>query len=335
MLAGALARLERGAGAVVTASGMAAVDLVLSRLRADDLLLAPHDCYGGTHRLLHTRASRYQFSVEFVDQTDDAALLHALDATPALVIVETPSNPLMRVVDIAAIARAAATVGAKVAVDNTFLSLALQLPLTLGADYVIHSTTKYLNGHSDVIGGAVVCADRTEADALAHWANVVGTTGSPFDAWLTLRGLRTLFPRMERQQRNPYAVAAFLEGHPAVARVHYPGLPSHPQHALAGRQQHGPGAMLSFELAGGIDAVRALLPAMRLFRLAQSLGGVESLVSHPVTMTHADMDEDDRRRAGVGEALLRLSIGLEEEADLLADLKAGLAAIRSTGGGKA
>lgn len=326
LLAEALAHLERGAGAVITSSGMAAVDLVLSRLRAEDLVIAPHDCYGGTNRLLRARAARYQFTVDFVDQSDDVALALALQRDPALVLIETPSNPLMRVVDIAAISSKAKAVGAQVAVDNTFLSPALQRPLTLGADYVIHSTTKYLNGHSDVIGGAVVAAVAADAEALAYWANVIGTTGSPFDAWLTMRGLRTLFARIEGQQRNATAVANFLESHPAVSQVYYPGLASHPQYALAARQQDGPGAMLSFELTGGLEAIKAMLGALRVFRLAQSLGGVESLVSHPVTMTHADMEEEDRRRAGIGDALLRLSVGLESESDLLGDLGAGLAA---------
>ena len=233
VLADTLAKLENGAGAVVTATGMAAVDLVLGRLQPGQLVIAPHDCYGGTYRLLAARRDRRQFDVAFVDQADEAALAAALKRAPALVLIETPSNPLMRVVDIRAIAARARAVGAKVAVDNTFLSPALQRPIALGADFVIHSTTKYLNGHSDVVGGAVIASDKAEVDELASWANITGVTGAPFDAYLTLRGLRTLFPRIERQQQTAMAVAAFLDRHPRVTAVHYPGLESHPGHATA------------------------------------------------------------------------------------------------------
>ena len=326
MLAAALARLEQGSGAVVTSSGMAAIDLLLGQLRTSDLVVAPHDSYGGTHRLLKARAGRGQFSVCFVDQGDPAALASVLKDAPALVLVETPSNPLMRVIDIAAIVASAKAAGARIAVDNTFLSPALQRPLILGADYAIHSTTKFLNGHSDVIGGAVIAADPAEAQRLAAWANVVGTTGSPFDAWLTLRGLRTLFARIERQQRTAAIVAEHLSHHPAISAVHYPGLASHPGHAIAARQQRGFGAMLSFELAGGGDTVHRFLAATKTFTLAESLGGVESLIAHPATMTHADMGEEARKIAGIGDGLLRLSIGLEHEQDLLAGLNLGLAA---------
>jgi cystathionine gamma-synthase len=226
----------------------------------------------------------------------------------------------MRVVDIAAIAKKAKAAGAAVAVDNTFLSPALQQPIALGADFVIHSTTKYLNGHSDVVGGAVIAAQAEDAAALAAWANVTGVTGSPFDAYQTLRGLRTLFPRIESQQRNAGAIAAFLEAQPQVSAVHYPGLPSHPGHAIAKTQQRGFGAMLSFELSGGVEEVRRFLDAVRIFTLAESLGGIESLVAHPATMTHAGMDPQARRTAGITDTLLRLSVGLESESDLLEDL---------------
>jgi len=328
LLAEALAKLERGAGAVITSSGMAALDLLVSRQRPDDLILAPHDCYGGTMRLLKARTERGHCSVRFVDQTDPARFSAALEEVPSLVLIETPSNPLMRIVDIAALAERAHEAGAAVAVDNTFLSPAIQQPIPLGADYVIHSTTKYLNGHSDVIGGAVIAADPAEAEALRQWANIVGSVGAPFDAWLTLRGLRTLFPRMERQQANAGAVAGFLDRHPAVAKVHYPGLASHLGHAIAARQQRGFGAMLSFELAGGVAAVRRFIDAVRYFTLAESLGGVESLVAHPATMTHADMGEEARATAGISDSLLRLSVGLEAEEDLIAGLEEGLAACR-------
>lgn len=326
LLAETLAKLEAGAGAVVTSSGMAAVDLVLSLLRRGDLVVAPHDCYGGTYRLLASRRDREQFDVAFVDQRDAAALAAVLRRRPKLVLVETPSNPLMRVVDILATAERAKAAGAKVAVDNTFLSPALQRPIALGADFVIHSTTKYLNGHSDVVGGAVIAAERADVEALAAWANIVGTTGAPFDAHLTLRGLRTLFPRIERQQANAMAVAQFLAAHPFVAAVYYPGLDSDPGHALASTQQDGFGAMLSFELKGGIEAVRRFVEAVEVFTLAESLGGVESLVAHPATMTHAGMGVEARRAAGISDSLIRLSVGLEAEADLIGDLERALAA---------
>jgi len=326
-LADTIAKLEGGARAVMVASGMAALDLALSSLRPGDLLVAPHDCYGGTHRLLSFRAARGHYRVNFVDQTDAAALAAALAEGPKVVLIETPSNPLMRVVDVRRIAADAKAAGALVVVDNTFLSPALQQPIALGADLVVHSTTKFLNGHSDVIGGCVIAAEKAVGEELANWANTIGVTGSPLDAYLTLRGLRTLFVRVEQQQRNAARIAAFLDAHPAVSRVHYPGLPSHPNHALAKTQQAGFGAMLSFELSGGLEAVRAFVGAVRVFTLAESLGGVESLVAHPPTMTHAAMDPDARTIAGITDGLLRLSVGLEAEEDLLADLSRGLEAV--------
>jgi cystathionine gamma-synthase len=326
LLADTLAKLEGGAGAVVTSSGMAAIDLVLSQVKRDELVVAPHDCYGGTYRLLTSRRERGDFDVVFVDQNDDPALVAALARKPALVLIETPSNPLMRITDIRGVAGRAKAAGAKVAVDNTFLSPALQRPIALGADFVLHSTTKYLNGHSDVVGGAVIAADKADVEALLAWSNIVGVTGSPFDAYLTLRGIRTLFPRVQQQQANALAVAKFLHRHPAVGAVHYPGLPSDPGHNLAASQQSGFGAMLSFEMSGGVDAVRRLVETLSVFTLAESLGGVESLIAHPTTMTHAGMSEEARRVAGIGTGLLRLSVGLEAETDLIADLDQGLAA---------
>ena len=323
-LADTLAKLEGGAGAVVTSSGMAAIDLVLAQVEPGRLVVAPHDCYGGTYRLLAARAERRQFEVAFVDQSDPAAVAQALGRGPALLLIETPSNPLMRVVDVRALSGLAKAAGAKVAVDNTFLSPALQQPISLGADYVIHSTTKYLNGHSDVVGGAVIAADPADVEALAAWANMTGVTGAPFDAYMILRGVRTLFPRIERQQRNAGAVAAFLDAHPAVRVVHYPGLASHPGHKIATAQQSGFGAMLSFDLAGGAEAVRKVVEAVQVFSLAESLGGVESLVAHPATMTHVGMSPEARAIAGIGDGLLRLSVGLESQADLLADLDQAL-----------
>ena len=326
MLANALAALEGGAGAVVTSSGMAAIDLMLGQFGPDDHVVAQHDCYGGTLRLLAARAGKRQFRLTIADFGDEAALGEALADGAGLVLIETPSNPLMRVVDIAAVAARAKAAGARVAVDNTFLSPALQRPLALGADYVIHSTTKYLNGHSDVVGGAVVAADPQHVDALKAWANVIGVSGAPFDAWLTLRGLRTLFPRIERQQRTAGLVAEFLARHPQVSAVHYPGLSSDPGHALAAQQQSGFGAMLSFEIDGDTRTVARFLEALRVFTLAELLGGVESLAAHPATMTHADMGADARRTAGISDMLIRLSVGLEHEDDLLADLDRAFAA---------
>lgn len=327
LLADTLAKLEGGAGAVVTASGMSAIDLVVSQLGPDDLIVAPHDCYSGTSRLLTARAAKGQFAVVFIDQSDPVAVAVAMESGPSMLLIETPSNPLLRIVDIASLAALAHAEGANVVVDNTFLSPALQRLIPLGADFVVHSTTKYLNGHSDVVGGAVISADASDARVLADWANTVGIGGAPFDSYLTLRGLRTLFPRMEQQQRNAAAAAAFLLGRPGVKAVHYPGLAGHPGHSIALRQQSGFGAMLSFELDGGVDAVRAFLGALKVFVLAESLGGVESLVAHPTTMTHAAMSEEARAAAGIGASLLRLSVGLEGEADLLADLKLALGAI--------
>jgi len=327
LLAETLAKLEGGAGAVVTSSGMAAIDLVLSILRPHDLVIAPHDCYGGTYRLLAARRDRQQFDVAFVDQSNEAALEAALRLKPKLVLMETPSNPLMRVVDIRKIAERAKETGAKLAVDNTFLSPALQQPITLGADFVIHSTTKYLNGHSDVVGGAVIAAASSDVEALSAWANIAGTTGAPFDAYMILRGLRTLFPRIERQQTNAMAAAQFLVQHPLIAAVHYPGLDSDPGHPIASVQQSGFGAMLSFELKGGVDAVRRFVEAIEVFTLAESLGGAESLVAHPATMTHSGMGIEARRAAGISDGLIRLSIGLEAEADLIADLGRALTAV--------
>lgn len=324
-LGAALANLEEGAGAVVTSSGMAAVALVLELVPAGGLVLAAHDCYGGTWRLLDAWSKKGRFRVVFADLTDPAKLGEALAHKPDLVWVETPSNPLLRITDVRHVAQAARAVGARCVVDNTFLSPALQRPLILGADIVVHSTTKYINGHSDVVGGAVVAKDRDVAEQLAWWANCLGLTGAPFDSFLTLRGLRTLVPRLRAHEENAARVAALLEDHAAASRVYWPGLPTHPGHALAARQQEGFGAMLSFELDGGLDAIEAFLDGLQYFSLAESLGGVESLIAHPATMTHASMAPEARRTAGISDALLRVSVGIEDGADLCADLSAALA----------
>ncbi|MGB0907662.1 MAG: cystathionine gamma-synthase [Maricaulaceae bacterium] len=326
-LARAIAQLEGGAMGIVTASGMAAIDLATNLLSSDDLILAPHDCYGGTHRLLTHRAIQGRFRTEFVDQGDLAAFEKALELKPSLILVETPSNPLMRLVDIKAICKAAKRVGALVVVDNTFLSPARQTPLALGADFVVHSTTKYLNGHSDVVGGALVAKDEALGEKLAWWANCTGVTGAPFDAYLTLRGMRTLHARMDMAEGNALALATWLEGHKAVSHVYYPGLPSDAGYKLAQAQQSGPGAMLSFTVKGGQDAAKALLENARVFQMAESLGGVESLMCHPATMTHRGMEPEARETAGVGEDLIRISVGLEALEDLKTDLEVSLSSI--------
>ncbi len=324
LLAGALADLERGVGAVITSSGMAAVTLALELVPAGGKVLAAHDCYGGTWRLLDAWAKKGRFDLRFADLTDPVALAESLAEEPSLVWVETPSNPLLRITDIRHVAQAAHAAGALCVVDNTFLSPALQQPLTLGADVVVHSTTKYINGHSDVVGGAVVAREPEVADKLKWWGNCLGLTGAPFDSWLTLRGLRTLNARLRVHQDNAAALADLLEQHPAVTHVFYPGLASHPQHALAQRQQSGFGAMLSFELAGGEGAVRAFLDGLEYITLAESLGGVESLIAHPASMTHAAMAPEARRAAGISDSLLRLSVGIEDIADLSRQVRAAL-----------
>lgn len=327
-LADALSELEGGAGAVVTSSGMAALTLVCQLLEPGDLLVAPHDCYGGTYRLFDSLARRGNFEVAFVDQTSPAALRNACENGPRLILVETPSNPLLRVVDIEEVGRLARKTGALLAVDNTFLSPALQQPLELGADLVIHSTTKYLNGHSDVVGGTVVAGSPELAEQLSWWANCLGITGAPFDSYLTLRGVRTLHTRMRQHEESAHLLANILDEHHGVDRVYYPGLRSHPGHNIAARQQQGYGGMVSFELRGGQGAVRAFVERLELFSLAESLGGVESLVCHPASMTHAPVASDALTEAGIGENLVRLSVGLESPEDLVADVLAGLDAAR-------
>ncbi|MBB6092058.1 cystathionine gamma-synthase [Povalibacter uvarum] len=320
----AIAELEGAAGAVITASGMAAVTLATHLLESNDLLIAPHDCYGGTYRLFDALAKRGSIRVEFVDQTDARALDAALAKKPRLVWIETPSNPLLRIVDIRSIATKAHAAGALLLVDNTFLSPGWQLPIALGADLVLHSTTKYLNGHSDVVGGAVASATRELHEKLVWWANCIGVTGAPFDSYLTLRGLRTLHARLSVHGDNAQRIAQLLDAHPAVQKVFFPGLAHHPQHEIAKRQQSGFGAMVSFELKGGVPQARAFLDGLRCFSLAESLGGVESLVAHPASMTHAGMAAEARSRAGISDSLLRLSVGIESADDLLRDLQSGL-----------
>lgn len=321
----ALAELEGGQGCVVTAAGMSAIDLPLLLVASGGLVIAPHDCYGGTFRLLTAREKRGDIRLLFVDQGDDEAFGRALAVGPSLVMLESPSNPLLRLVDIEKRTTEARAAGALVMADNTFMSPALQNPLALGCDIVVHSTTKYINGHSDVVGGAVIARDRAMAEELAWWANCTGVAGAPFDCYLTLRGSRSLFARLDRQQKSASQIATFCDDHPLITRVHFPGLPSHPGHALARRQQQGFGAMMSIECAEAVDVPR-FLRALELFTLAESLGGFESLVCVPARMTHAAMDAGARARAGITDQLVRLSIGLEHPDDLIADIRQALSA---------
>jgi len=323
-LADAIAELENGVSAVVTSTGMSAIALVLHLLRPGDTVLAAHDCYGGTQRLLRALAERGHFTLEFTDLTTSAGLDEIARCRPRMVWAESPSNPLLRITDIAAVASVAHAVGATVVVDNTFLSPSLQQPLALGADLVVHSTTKYINGHSDVVGGAVVSADAAIGDELKWWSNALGVTGAPFDSYLTLRGLRTLHVRIKQHVENGEAVVASLRSHPMVAKLYYPGLATHIGHDIARRQQSGFGAMVSFEIAGGVAEVERFTSRLELFTLAESLGGVESLVAHPATMTHASMTSEARAAAGITESLVRLSVGIEAADDLIADLNQAL-----------
>lgn len=327
VLAEALTTLEGGAGGIVTASGLAAItNLLIMLTKVGDRIVIPHDCYGGTWRLFDSLAERGYFTYDLVDFTDEVALRECLaqEPAPAVVWIETPSNPLMRVTDIRAVADAAHAVGATVVADNTFLTPILQRPLEHGADYVTHSTTKYINGHSDVVAGAVIASTDEGAEQLAWWANVIGVPGSPFDSYLTMRGVRSLASRLRTHQENAAAVVDAVRMHDAVAAVYYPGLADHPGQQIISRQQDGPGAMLSFDLRGGVPAVKAFVEGLQCFSLAESLGGAESLVAHPATMTHASMTEEVREAAGIGAGLLRISVGIEHADDLVADVRAAL-----------
>ncbi|GAK24651.1 cystathionine gamma-synthase [Vibrio sp. JCM 19052] len=326
LLEKALYELESGKGAVVTNCGTSALNLWVSAfLGPDDLIVAPHDCYGGTYRLFNTRANKGDFKVQFVDQSDQQALDAAIAKKPKLILLETPSNPLVRVVDIAAVCEKAKQIGALVAVDNTFLTPVYQKPLELGADFVIHSTTKYINGHSDVIGGVVITKSEEHAEELAWWGNCIGATGTPFDSYMTLRGIRTLGARMRVHEESSQQVLAYLQTQSLVAKIYHPSLPEHPGHDIAKKQQSGFGSMLSFEFAGSFEQLKVFVKELDLFSLAESLGGVESLICHPASMTHRAMGEEALAEAGVSQQLLRLSVGLEDAQDLIADLEQAFA----------
>ncbi len=327
LLGQALADLEGGAGGVITATGMAAVTLVLQLLTPEDLVIAPHDCYGGTYRLLNRLSQRNILNVEFLNQGDAAIHAQLREKKPKLLWIETPSNPLLRIVDIEALAKTAHEVGTLVVVDNTFLSPLLQQPLSLGADVVIHSTTKYINGHSDVVSGAVIAKTPALHEQFVFWANCLGITGAPFDSFLALRGLRTLEARMQLHLANTEAVVETLLHHQAVKKVYYPGLTDHPGHTIAKKQQSDFGAMISFELDGDIEDVKLFISKLKYFSLAESLGGVESLIAHTASMTHASMEPEARQRAGISDTLLRLSIGIEDASDLCSALEDALDAV--------
>ena len=330
LLAEALAELEGGAKAIVTNTGMSACVLALQLLTPDDTLVIPHDCYGGSYRLFTNLAERkrsFKLVIVNFQQDDWAERIQAVK--PAMIWLETPSNPLLQITDIRAVCQLAKQLGSKVVVDNTFLTPVLQQPLALGADIVVHSTTKYINGHSDVVAGAVICADQAVGDELKWWANCLGITGAAFDAYMTLRGLRTLLPRMQQHQANAERIVAFLQQQPLVSNVYYPGLPEHPGHAIAKAQQQGFGAMLSFDLAVEPALLQGFLDALQCFTLAQSLGGIESLICHPGSMTHASMSAQAQATAGIGSTLLRLSVGIEGIDDLVADLAQGFAVLEA------
>lgn len=322
-LAQAVAELEGGLAAVITSSGMSAINTVLlALLPPSGVLVAPVDCYGGSWRLFDALERTGRLKLRLVEWSDPTTWEQALEGAD-LVWLETPSNPLLRITDIAAVSAAAHAVGAKVVADNTFATPVAQRPLELGADVVVHSATKFLNGHSDLVAGVIVASEQALVEDLAWWANTAGTTAGALDSYLLLRGLRTLHLRWQAAQQNATAIASMLAEHPAVRAVHYPGLATHPQHDLAARQQGGPGAIVSFDV-GSQEAAGALLDGLECFSLAESLGGVESLISHSATMTHASMPPKLRAEAGITDGLLRLSVGVEAAEDLLADLRAGL-----------
>ena len=326
VLAETLAELEGAAGGAVTNSGQSAALLALLLLPGDALVVAPHDCYGGTYRLIKGLEEQGRLRSRFVDLADREARAAAMAEGPALVWIETPSNPLLRVTDIAAIAAEAHAVGALAIADNTLATPVRQRPLALGCDLVMHSTTKALNGHCDLFGGALLAKDPALVERILWWSNAAGLNGSAQDSAQILRGLRTLTLRVDRQEQSAERIAAWLDGHPQVEAVHYPGLAAHPDHGLAARQQSGPGFMISFRVKGGDAATAAFLAALELVTLASSLGGFASLICKPATMTHRGMPPEAQAAAGIRGDLLRLSVGLEDADDLLADLARGFAA---------
>ncbi len=321
-----LAALEKGQRAFAFASGMAAINAVFSMLSAGDHVVLSENVYGGTFRLINGVLRHMGLEFSFVDTSDLRNVEAAMSPRTRLVFVETPTNPILTLTDIAGAARLAHARGAALVVDNTFMSPCLQNPIPLGADIVVHSTTKFLNGHSDSVGGAAIAVKPEHVERLHFIQRSAGAVLSPFDSWLVLRGIKTLAVRMERHEASARTIADFLDGHPKVERVLYPGLDSHPQHALARSQGRGFGALISFEL-GSYENAKRLLDALRVCTLAESLGGGETLVSHSASMTHASVPAQERARLGIGDDLVRMSVGIEDAEDLIADLEAGLAAI--------
>ncbi|MFY0636390.1 trans-sulfuration enzyme family protein [Maricaulis maris] len=324
LLADAIAELENAAGAIVTGSGMSAIDLLLHGLPHGARVLCSHDAYGGTRRLLDARGRGGRLVPVYVDTSDLDQVANALNQDAALIIAETPSNPRLRISDLKGLAGLARKAGTELAVDNTVMSPILQRPLDWGADYSVQSVTKLLNGHSDMVGGALCCADPERLAELAWWANCVGVGAAAFDSYLALRGLRTLPLRVQAQCESALAVARWLDADPRIARVDYPGLENHPCHELAARQQDGFGQLISLELTGDAPDPRDVVASLEIFTLAQSLGGVESLCCIPALMTHASMSREARAEAGVADSLIRLSVGLESAEDQIADLDRAL-----------
>ncbi|MGO8815895.1 MAG: trans-sulfuration enzyme family protein [Terriglobia bacterium] len=320
-----LAKLEGGTAGFVFATGMAAEATVLMMFSSGDNIVVHDDLYGGTYRLFETVFASKQIRAHYVDLRNTTKLKAALEGKPKAVWIESPTNPLMNLVDIRAVSDLAHEHGALVICDNTFLSPYFQRPLELGADIVSHSTTKYINGHSDVVGGALVVKDAALAEKIGYLQNAMGTCAGPQDCFLVLRGVKTLALRMEEHNRNALAIARWLEKHPKVSAVLHPGLESHPQHELALRQASGFGGTFSFRLRDGESAVNRLLANCRLFTLAESLGGVESLIEHPTTMTHASLSREVQLRMGITPDLIRISVGLEDTSDLIPDLERALA----------
>ncbi|HOL73337.1 MAG TPA: PLP-dependent aspartate aminotransferase family protein [Bryobacteraceae bacterium] len=321
-----LAALESGSFGFAFGTGMAAETTLLTMFEPGSHMVVHNDLYGGTYRILATLGEK-RLAVDYVDLRDLDAVRRALRPTTRAIWIESPTNPCMNLVDLEAVAALAREHGVLTICDNTFLSPYFQRPLELGVDIVLHSTTKYINGHSDVVGGAIVVRDPAIAERIAFLQNALGTCEAPFDCFLVLRGIKTLALRMEEHNRNALEIARWLEQHPKIARVHHPGLPSHPQHALALKQMTGYGGTFSFRIRGGQDEAFRLLGAVRLFTLAESLGGVESLIEHPYTMTHVSVPEDVRREMGITPDLIRISVGIEDVADLIEDLDAALAAV--------
>jgi len=321
-----IAALEGARFGFAFASGMAAIDATLRLVKAGEHVIVSDNTYGGTARLFNKILANYNIEFDFVDTSDPLNVEAAIKQNTKMVFLETPTNPVMIVTDLKAVSEIAHRVGARVVCDNTFMSPYLQRPLEFGVDIVVHSTTKYLNGHSDGVGGVVVLNDEADANWIGFVQNSVGAILSPFDSWLVMRGTKTLALRMEQHDKSGRAVAAFLEEHPKVRKVYYPGAASHPQHALARRQQRGFGGMVAFDV-GSLQAAKTVLESVKLCTLAESLGGVETLISHPATMTHASVDLEKRERLGITDGLVRISVGIEDTDDIIADIDQALAKI--------